>query len=875
MKIDAFWIGIGALALIGGVIAFTGNDAAPTGDPIEPENPIVKADRIRACQQLTGDRDSRLAACLGDIGALPMSTDSAAEIKKWTERGKVLVLGGQLAIEGVETTRFAIGSPYQELLLANDEAKFAEALRNDGYRGMVVARDLTGAIDRDGTVISRLAQHDFVEWFQLRRVTEEAFLYTVRSTPAKVPTQTGDRLLKGLRARLEGRAVPRQSWTPEQVRLIASARLQGRTLITRYEVTSDLEKGLDDLASKLRREWERKVEIYGHGSLDERLDDLRLDLHIVMETAFVEPRSRFAIFDLWEMGIDGVMFSQRDARPGERLEEKFLVMPGSEHILRSKKSADHFLREAVAEGGWSDRRPWEKDVRTKLQLIRTQHFMESARGGGEAVRLFRGVPEEPMENLTDDSLRQMLVDGGNWWVNTMEDDGYTLYKYWPTQNRSSDDYNEVRHILAARDLSDTWRYKPDAKYIEHARKNMDWLMKYAVKSGDPKHATLPHPPDGTMLFRYPFTDREVRGKQANQKLGTVAVALLGWVEWAKATGSRAEDDRIKQMARFVQSMRDADGRFEAYFVPPNHSYANNKNDIVPGEAALALGMVAEYFDDASWLDGHEKFLDFYEPWFRSRAVRKRPEGRWPHATYTDMDRLDLVQFGPWSVMANKQYYKLTGNERAAAFGLEVADWMIDNYQWSEERAAWPDYVGGYYKLPNELPAMQTFCYSEGTAAAYAIASHYKPEVKDKYDRSTREALRFMRVMQYDDLDTYFTAHPELIHGGIKYQLAENKVRIDYVGHGLSTVSQYLDARVDDPAVQVTFMAQTPDDRAPKVDAKWVPYAEAEAIRQAAAKKPEPEDEATEAPSLPAPTKKRGPVPDGEGDGNDDDEGSED
>ena len=132
---------------------------------------------------------------------------------------------------------------------------------------------------------------------------------------------------------------------------------------------------------------------------------------------------------------------------------------------------------------------------------------------------------------------------------------------------------------------------------------MDWLMKYAVKWSDPKHASLPHPPDGTMLFRYPFTDREVKGKQANQKLGTVAVALLGWVEWAKATGSHAEDERIKQMSRFVQSMRDEEGRFHAYFVPPNHSYANNKNDIVPGEAALALGMVAEYFDDPSWLEG--------------------------------------------------------------------------------------------------------------------------------------------------------------------------------------------------------------------------------------------------------------------------------
>ena len=159
--------------------------------------------------------------------------------------------------------------------------------------------------------------------------------------------------------------------------------------------------------------------------------------------------------------------------------------------------------------------------------------------------------------------------------------------------------------------------------------------------------------------------------------------------------------------------------------------------------------------------------------------------------------------------------------------------MIDNYQWTGDRAAWPDYVGGYYKLPNELPAMQTFCYSEGTAAAYDIAARYKPEVKDKYDMSTREALRFLRVMQFDDLDSYFVAHPELVHGGIKYQLAENKVRIDYVGHGLSTVSQYLDARIADPAVDVVFRATGPDDRRPRVDADWVDWETVQAERRAA------------------------------------------
>jgi hypothetical protein len=256
------------------------------------------------------------------------------------------------------------------------------------------------------------------------------------------------------------------------------------------------------------------------------------------------------------------------------------------------------------------------------------------------------------------------------------------------------------------------------------------------------------------------------------------------------------------MARFTLSMLLENGKFEPYYVHERHPYFGQKNDIVPGEAALALGQVAAYFDEPEWLDFMPKFLDFYEPWWRERAANTNPYGRWPHATYDNQTRLDLVQFGPWAVMATRQYYELTGDERAAAFGLEIADWMIDNYQWTSDKAPFPDYVGGYFKIATELPAMQTFCYSEGTAAAYHLASLYRPEAKDKYDRATREALRFLRVMQYDELDSYFVARPEIVHGGIKYAMNEGKVRIDYVGHGLSTIDQYLGARQADPLVKL-------------------------------------------------------------------------
>src|SRR5262245_32543478 len=101
-------------------------------------------------------------------------------------------------------------------------------------------------------------------------------------------------------------------------------------------------------------------------------------------------------------------------------------------------------------------------------------------------------------------------------------------------------------------------------------------------------------------------------------------------------------------------------------------------------------------------------------------------------------------------------------------------------------------------MPTELPALQSFCYSEGTAPQCALATRSAPDRADRYAGATKEAIRFLEVMQYDDLDSYFVARPDKVRGGIKYTMNEDKIRIDYVGHGLSTLSQWLEARKADP-----------------------------------------------------------------------------
>ncbi len=730
------------------------------------------------CSSIKGDTAARVTECLSGQVAAPLSKESQDLLADIVDDQSLLVVGPSLGLPH----EIAFG-PWLDPLLKVDEEGLATSLREQKIRGILVHRGVIPTLDRDRRMLSMLARHEHLKWFQLRRVTDDWMMYTVRSGESRISRESGTALVQGLRARLEGNTPVPVNWKPNNVRLIAGIRLQGQSLAFRHATGSNVEAVLDELADKLRRRWARSVEIDGIGTLDERLSDVRLELHVVLERAPVESRKRTDLEEVWELGIDGVIL--------ERGKERFTFLPGSEAVARSHKTAMAFLEHAADEGEWGSERPWEESA-VGLDVIRGEHFMEANPGGEKVLRMFRGVPEVVDSEVTDAELQRMLIDGGEWWLRNQQEDGSFVYKYWPESHRFSEEYNEVRHAMGIRDMVDAWRYREDPRYLGGARKAMDWMLAFEVKDTDPglQRESLPPPPPGTSLFRYPKRGAK---KEPNQKLGTTAVALLGWVAWARATGSHEEDERIRRMARFVLAMREPNGRFDPYWVDDSHSYSGQKNDIVPGEAALALAEVADYFDDDEWISSFPSFLDYSEPWFRERASRRRDD-RWPHLQYDNQDRLDLVQCGPWAVMASKAVYRRRGDERAAKFGLEVADWMIESYQWTSERSPWPDYVGGYFKNTEELPAMQTFCYAEGTAAALTIADRYRPEEEARYQTATLASLQFLRRVQYQEENSWYAPHPEMVHGGVKFALNQGKIRTDYVGHAMSTVSQYLDYR---------------------------------------------------------------------------------
>ncbi|MCP4808937.1 MAG: hypothetical protein GY913_00185 [Proteobacteria bacterium] len=687
-----------------------------------------------------------------------------------------------------------------DLWWTTDEAEIHAKLIEKQVSLVVLHRSVTPSIDRGRWVASRLYHDDHRERFALAYVDKNFLVYEVLPAPISFPPNLAKAIATEVRNRVKGESKnpmpPLQTETGKKWNLIATLRAEGgRELATGMCVRGHLDDCVDELANDVEREHRRFSEWNGRPKLQDEIDDLIIEIHRVTERGRVLDGAydNVRVESVWEMGIDGAIIIDYDIQP-----PRAAVMPGSVSYTRSYRSADQFLRHAAEDGRLSTKRPW-REATNSLEKIRTIHYMEWP--SGALVPLFRGVPPVPMSVVDMTSLERSVVRGGDWYLRNLApfdqplpyEDGQVVYKMWPSENRYSDEYNLVRHTLATWNLVLAYNLDPQEEYLEGARSALDYTLKWR------KDEVLP---DGTVMTFIEFPgdgDPSVPAlpvaelpNNHNRKLGSVVVGLMGMIDLARATDDHQWDEMMVQMGEFVLHQQDEDGKFQPYYVPPGHPYEFEVNDIVPGEAALALVMLYEYTGDDKWLEPLPGYFEFYEPWWDSRETQKSEVSAWPRYIYPDQTRLDLVQFGPWSVMAANAYYRATGDDAPVDFAFKVGHWMVESYMWTEETAPWPDYVGGYYKFEGELPAMQAFCYAEGTAAAYQLAlATNRPEEVEFFEKATRESSRLSLQMQYDDLNTYAFSRGDEVWGGTRYAMNETKVRIDYVHHSLSAVYQYV------------------------------------------------------------------------------------
>lgn len=675
----------------------------------------------------------------------------------------------------------------RKLLMETDEKAAAEAVRAAGAKVLAIHADLRPSMDRSKRVLSRLYNHDDLRYFQLIRVENGALVYLVVDEPLALTPEVATAAIGWLRERMAGRAPKpfpplkpeRSNWT-----LIASLRGQGQELAFSLAEGPTIDKALLEIADDLETMHRRQREILGFPRLSVAIADLTIELHRVTERAEVMPRGESELEDLWEMGIDGAILLDR---VGEKKQSG--VWPGSVASTRGITKADSFLKGIAKDFRWDSVRPWRDSDEVELELIRTVHYMEVPATEADTPRvvaLYRGTTAVPMDFVNRTSVRDAILLAAEWYLANLQPDGMVTYKFWPEDNRYSNEYNHVRHTLATWNLWQAYTLDPRPEFLEGAIRAQKWSLRALGEK------------DGMAYMTH----------AGQTKLGSVVVALLGMIEVAKTTGDHSNDELMRKFGKFVMFMQAESGTFRGYWNPKTGEFPDLVNDIVPGEAALSLVYLYEYFNDPQYLEPLPRFFAYYKPWYGERAARRNGGGPWPAYTYDNDTRLELVQFGPWTVMAAAAYTRVKPDAHdVAAFGLEVGKWMIDTYEYTEDNAPYPDYVGGYYKFEGELPAMQAFCYAEGTAAAYDMALRMDPAQAPFFEKHTREAIRFGFQMQHDGIDSRYYSRDEEILGGIKYAMNEPKVRIDYVHHGLSAMYQWLRASEKDPNLPAIAAAE--------------------------------------------------------------------
>ena len=578
---------------------------------------------------------------------------------------------------------------------------------------------------------------------------------------------------------------------------------------------------------------------------------------------------------LWmavELGVHGVVGSHGGAR--RFLLPSSAVYWGRPDVrsylerLARKFDLNGDGRENADDGALLDSSP---DLR--VERFRTFHYREMT-PGGEVRRLERGFVPVGEEALTRQGLRDAVALASRWLVESQRPDGLYEYKYYPARDvfyrefhgsgeDEEESHNIVRHALAcysmfmvARELEDEAAWDSASRALEIVLDNTvigpGWYRDprrraqlpesrrracsassacdgpevctdgfcrlpfgTPVRSGPGVHRVAPgevwESHDG---YRRPMRPdmMYVRWKDVG-KMGAAAATVMALAEMIEGRPELLERYRpyLEGFAAFFLFMQRPDGSFNHYFTAPGDvRYYSTETTIYPGEILFALSRIYRLTGDETVRTSFERGHEHYARWYRSEVAQTNPDG-----TYSERRRNDLVAFVPWMSMADNDMHRQTGARELADLGIEASEWIARRYQWDDERTYFSAYLGSYYRVWWEQPAMHGIVYTEGTAAAFDLArragDHERAELQR---RSTLIGCRFaiQQTIRPGIDDHFLPGERARIRsvGGVRFSLTVPDLRTDYTYHALSALVQTLRYFRDEDFEAARTAASAPD-----------------------------------------------------------------
>ncbi|MCP4674268.1 MAG: hypothetical protein GY854_01875 [Deltaproteobacteria bacterium] len=692
-----------------------------------------------------------------------------------------------------------------QLLEGRDVDAVADALAKAGVKHVLVDPSIAkrNPLPKN-TVKNRLALARPAGRLSAVMMSKSVFLYKLGDPPLNLSTAAKTTLTAIARNTFGGGKGDVPGNAPEIVTkkgkwtLILTVRpMQDRHISYHSITSSSLAAAARKAGSKARRYYLKRDRFARkYGPLSTALSNrITIELEVAYDKGtFVGPRDETFVWRIIEPGIHGIRMN---------ISGRLHYLPPWYTVANNLRLVTSLFERVVHRLAKLDDKNYWKRSDVPFDRFRTIHWRED-RPGGPIEDLYRGSPKMPtMKDVTRENMIKSLVGLNDWLAdNQTNPDGRYVYRYFPNKDEENNEYNMVRHCLGPFSMALTQQYSPNPKYKIKAEAGMKFIEDHIRWGGKPRHGNgtidetatswmgkpLPGPDVALLEFAEPPSG------DWSTKMGGVAVSILGYTEYKRAGWelSPKHEKVLQGLANFLLYMQNKeDGNFHHYYVGTKSHYYGTRNSIYPGEILYAVARLYGETKDERYRQAFKQSLKANLDWFKGQMDQRRPDG-----TYEEEHRKNLVQFQPWMAMAMDEMYRYDPDPSYVEASNLVSLWILDTYQFDYERSFYPDYMGGYFKVMEELPAMHTFVYTEGVAASFDLARRAGVDEKivNRFRKGALLSARFIIQQQARPGENdYYYPNPKKAKGAVRYCMNHNKQRIDYTYHALSSAYRIIRA----------------------------------------------------------------------------------
>jgi hypothetical protein len=189
--------------------------------------------------------------------------------------------------------------------------------------------------------------------------------------------------------------------------------------------------------------------------------------------------------------------------------------------------------------------------------------------------------------------------------------------------------------------------------------------------------------------------------------------------------------------------------------------AQELQSYAPGQVLLALASAARKGLIGTQLLPIQKCFHYYRHRFRHRR--------------------DFGQVS-WLALAFARWFDVAPHREWADFVFEIADWILEFQH---------EATGGFLTDHQpDPPGFTTAVYLEAAGAALHLAKRCSPQRQPGYEAAWRRGLAFLDRLLIQDRDESLLPNAGYAAGGVRENLYNGHVRIDFVQHALAATLEY-------------------------------------------------------------------------------------